>query len=385
MRICLVSYTYPPNSSGGGDIYAYNIVKGLKRLNHKVIVITSSNTPKKIQNGIYYIPIHKIPGYRIRDFLNKAKKFCINLWESKLIDIFHFNGPSGCALFRKDLPTVMTVHHSVLSTLKILTRYPSSLTTIDTLQECNPYNIWLESKSIKSVKQIIAVSNHTSSQLKGRGISTNKINVVHNGIEIFAPPSETEEKELRQKLGILDKKVILFVGRLDQRKGAIFLVKAMHNVKKIITDDFKCIIVGNGPQKKQIINFLNKNNIRSFFSFINQISYDNLRKIFFLCDLLVLPSLYEGLGLVLLEAMASKKPIIGTNSGGIPEIIRQGYNGYLTPLGSIEKLTDAINKILQNKTLAVKMGENGFKIVQKEFTWEKAVNETLKVYNKMLI
>ncbi len=378
-----MSYTYPPNTSGGGDIYAYNIVEGLKKLNHEVLVVTSSSKPMKDKNGIHYILIRNIPFFRVQNFLSKAKKYCNNLMKSKLIDIFHFNGPSGCVFYKKNLPTVMTIHHSVLSTLKVLSHYPSSLFSIDTIQECNPFNIWLESKSIKSVNQIIAVSHHTASQIKGRGVLENSINVVHNGIDVFSPPTKSEQNKIRQKLGISEK-VILFVGRLDQRKGPIFLVKAINDLRKIIKEDFKCIIVGDGPQKTQIINYIKKNNLWSYFSFIKKIKYKDLRKLYYICDLLVLPSLYEGLGLVLLEAMASKKPVIGTNSGGIPEIIKHNENGYLIPLGSIKNLTNAIKKILMNRVLADKMGERGYKIIQKKFTWERAVKETLSIYNKIL-
>ncbi|MFX0133308.1 MAG: glycosyltransferase family 4 protein, partial [Candidatus Hodarchaeota archaeon] len=375
-----MSYTYPPNTSGGGDIYAYNIVEGLKKLDHEVLVITSSSKPKKDKNGIHYIPIRNIPFFRVQNFLSKAKKYCNRLLKSKLIDIFHFNGPSGCVFYKKDLPTVMTLHHSVLSTFKILSQYPSSLFSIDTIQECNPFNIWLESKSIKSVNQIIAVSHHTASQIKGRGVPEKRINVVHNGIDFFVAPTENEKKKIREKLGISGK-VILFVGRLDQRKGTIFLVKAINELRKEIKEDFKCVIVGDGPLKPQIMNFIKKNNLWSYFSFISRIKYKKLRKLYYLCDLLVLPSLYEGLGLVLLEAMASKKPVIGTNSGGIPEIIKHRQNGYLIPLGSIKELTIAIKKILLNEVLAKKMGEMGYKITQQNFTWERAIKDTLKIYN----
>ncbi len=385
LKICLVSYTYPPFSSGGGDVYAFNIVQGLKKLNHEVLVISSAPPNfKKEYSGIQHIPIHDIPFFRIQEFLKKAKGICSNLLKSKSIDIFHFNGPTGCALYGKKMPTVMTLHHSVFSTFKILMQHPSSLLSIDTLQECNPYNMWLENKSMKSVNQIIAVSHHTASQLRGRGIPDHRINVVHNGIEIFPAPSEKEEKMMRKKLELENKKVLLFVGRLDQRKGAIFLVKAIKSLKQELGENFKCIIVGDGPQKTQILEYINKNNLYRFFSFVSKVNYNNLRKLFYLCDLLVLPSLYEGLGLVILEAMASKKPVIGSNSGGIPEIIQHGNNGFLIPLGSIEKLMKAIKKILFNEDLARKMGENGYNLIQKKFTWDRAVKETLDIYRKIL-
>ncbi|MHA1298628.1 MAG: glycosyltransferase family 4 protein, partial [Candidatus Helarchaeota archaeon] len=210
------------------------------------------------------------------------------------------------------------------------------------------------------------------------------LNVIHNGIDIFPPPSEKDKIQIINKLGIINKKVILFVGRLDQRKGVIFLVKAIKELKNDIKEDFKCIIVGNGPIKNHILKYIKNNNLDSYFSFVNKVNYKNLRKIFFLCDVLVLPSLYEGLGLVLLEAMASKKPVIGTNSGGIPEIIKHGYNGFLTPLRSIKHISKAIKKILSNNELAKKMGEHGYTMIKRDFTWEKAVKKTLKIYKRLI-
>ena len=93
-------------------------------------------------------------------------------------------------------------------------------------------------------------------------------------------------------------------------------------------------------------------------------------------NVLVLPSLSESFGMVLLEAMACKKPVIGSNVGGIPYVIDNDQNGLLVPPKDPQALADAIIKILTNPQLAKKMGEEGYEKVIKNFTWENQVNTT---------
>jgi len=93
-------------------------------------------------------------------------------------------------------------------------------------------------------------------------------------------------------------------------------------------------------------------------------------------NVLVLPSLSESFGMVLLEAMACKKPVIGSNVGGIPYVIDNDQNGLLVPPKDPQALADAIIKILTNPQLAKKMGEEGYEKVMKNFTWEKQINTT---------
>ncbi len=101
-------------------------------------------------------------------------------------------------------------------------------------------------------------------------------------------------------------------------------------------------------------------------------------------DVAVLPSYFEGMGRVLLEAMAMEKPVVGTLVGGIPDLIEDGANGYLVSPGNERELASAVLKILNDKGLAVKMGEAGRKKVTDRFSADTMVRSIEKVYGELL-
>ena len=152
---------------------------------------------------------------------------------------------------------------------------------------------------------------------------------------------------------------ILFVGRKnDPVKGFSILERALKLVKKIIPQTELLVAGGDLPQ-------------------------DKVLRLYQKADLFVLPSLSEGFPLTLLEAWASKLPVVATKVGELPYLIKDGVNGYLVDSGSAQKLSVAIIKALKNRNLA-KLGENGYNQA-KEYTWEKTARETIKVYQKICL
>lgn len=103
-------------------------------------------------------------------------------------------------------------------------------------------------------------------------------------------------------------------------------------------------------------------------------------------DLAVLPTLTdaEGFGMVLAEANACGRPVIGTNVGGIPSVIQDHYNGLLVQPGDLHGLVEAIRAVLSNEELADRMGHNGYQRVKSEFTWTQAIARTREVYDALI-
>jgi glycosyltransferase involved in cell wall biosynthesis len=162
---------------------------------------------------------------------------------------------------------------------------------------------------------------------------------------------------------------ILFIGNFTEGynwKGLDYLIEAVKNIK-----NSSLVVIGEG-NSKDILN-INFKGIKTGNELIKEIQR---------CSILVLPSISpESFGIVLIEAMACKKPVIGSNIGGIPYVIDNEVNGLLVPPKDSPALADAIIKILKNPTLAKKMGENGYKKVKENFTLDiqnKKMNEILK-------
>ena len=109
-----------------------------------------------------------------------------------------------------------------------------------------------------------------------------------------------------------------------------------------------------------------------------------LNQMFRNASVLVLPSLKESFGMVLIEAMAQGTPVIGTNVGGIPDIITHNKDGFLVPAGNISKLSKSIVKILEDNSLAASMGRAGYEKVKSNFLWNKQIKATHYVFEKTL-
>lgn len=156
-----------------------------------------------------------------------------------------------------------------------------------------------------------------------------------------------------------DKKVVLFVGRLVEIKGVTYLIEAMKEV------DAKLVIVGSGPLEAELKRQAAP--LKSEVMFLGARTHDELKEIYASADVFVAPSVTtkdggkEGLGLVLLEAMASGLPVIGSNSGGISEIVQNNYNGFLVEERDVKGLSEKLNILIRSESQRKEMASNGLK------------------------
>jgi glycosyltransferase involved in cell wall biosynthesis len=203
---------------------------------------------------------------------------------------------------------------------------------------------------------------------------------VYNGVDerLFTPGEASGD--WRKRLGIpRGKKIVLCVCRLVEQKGLVFLIEAMHRV------DAAFVLLGRGPLEKELAAFAAKHGLSDkFFPCTERVSDRELVDLYRTADVFVLPSLYEPFGMVIVEAMACGKPVIGTDVGGIPEIIREDTNGFLVPPRSPRALADRINAILENEDKAARFGIAGRKIVENEFTWERTASGYEAFYERVL-
>ena len=182
-------------------------------------------------------------------------------------------------------------------------------------------------------------------------------------------------------------KIILGVGALKRRKGYYISIPAIAQVKKNYPD-IKYYIVGNQSNQayfKELKNLVSKYQLNNNVIFLQKISDKDLIKLYHQSDLFLLTSVniglhFEGFGLVFLEANACGKPVIGTLGCGIEDAVENEYNGLLVPQNDINKTANAVLRILDNPTLAQKLGSNG-KQKSKDMSWQKTVKKYIKIYN----
>jgi glycosyltransferase involved in cell wall biosynthesis len=142
------------------------------------------------------------------------------------------------------------------------------------------------------------------------------------------------------------------------------------------------VIVGEGYLMESLESLVRRLDLSAAVMFTGFL--EDVPQIIATFDVAVLPSYFEGMGRVLLEAMAMEKPVVGTRVGGIPDLIEEGVNGYLVSPGNEEELASGLLKILNDKNLAAKMGEAGRKKMTDRFSAETMVRSIEKVYLELL-
>ena len=211
------------------------------------------------------------------------------------------------------------------------------------------------------------------------GLKREKLGIIPFGVDtsFFRPINNQKDNNIFQ---------ILSVGYLIERKGFEYLIKAVKDVLEV-HDNVKLIIVGSGPLEIQIKKLIHELKLNDTVKILDNVSDEELLELYNSSDLFILPSIVdsqgntEGLGVVLLEAMACKVPVIGTDIGGIPDIIQDNETGLLVPQKDILRLSSAINSMIENKSLRKRIAIKGYCCVQNKFNWKKIANCYLEIYN----
>ncbi len=298
----------------------------------------------------------------------KAKKL-VKKYRPQILHA-HWLIPQGiiAASLKKEfnIPFIMTVHGSDLFPLKnpifkSMQKY--------VLKHCDMCTV----NSYATYKEVIERFPQAKSKLVIRSMGVN--------VKQF-------EKKVTRPKPYKNKKIVLFVGRINEQKGIQYLIKAIPKVK----DKFKNIrllIIGEGDYKKEMEHLVDFLDIRDEVEFLGPKKHGDIVDYYKMADVFVLPSVThkigtEGFGLVLLEAMSAKTPVIGTNSGGIPYIIKNNHNGLLIGEKDNKAIAEAIIKVLSSRKLSTKFAKNGFDTVSKHYTWEIVAKKFNDFYREIM-
>ena len=261
------------------------------------------------------------------------------------------------------------------------------------------HNVWddilyLELAHDIEWSHIIAVSHFIKKEMIGIGIDDREITVVHHGVDQdrFKPGVKTNDV-LAKYPQLKGKRVIFHPARIGLAKGCDTSIKAVNMVRQkdpnvvLVLAGSKNIIDWGGTQQKDIAylvelvkHFKMEKNI-----LIDMYTLDEVKEIYEISDICLYPSTAcEPFGLTMLEAMAMAKPMVVTNMGGMPEVIKDGINGFVVQMKDFEALAAKICQLLEDKKLARRFGYTGRQIVEAQYTKEKVALETLGIYQRAL-
>ncbi len=393
LKICFLSQEFSKNCNGGVCKYTYEIAHALADLDNEVYVITHSKKDYEHEYRDKNVSVHAVVPQSIdflglSDGMNVSRKnlsysysACIKLLD--LIDEY------GIQIVEAPLWDAEGFIFSLVKQIPLVIRLETPLFKVAEIQKWQitrdlKFANWMEGETVRLADKAIAISKDI-----GKLIS-NHHNIYKERIEMCPLGIELPDKNLL----ISDQKKngfnILFVGRLEKRKGVETLFKAIPMVLEIVPStqfylvgmDTNFVPTGES-YKKYLIENLDKifhENVK----FVGYVDDMELKTYYKNCDLFVAPSLYESFGLIYLEAMAWGKPVIGCNIGGIPEIVEDGKDGILIKPGDENELARAITKLLTELELRVKMGENGRKKVEGNFSTKKMAEKTYSIYKSII-
>lgn len=261
------------------------------------------------------------------------------------------------------------------STKLILTFYGAEFS----LAKHIPFGKLFLSLIIGRADKIVAISNATKREVQAlKDVPVEVIPFTSSIIVDQVNSANNKRRDYKEKR-------ILFVGRLIDRKGISYLIDAMPRILSSMPS--RLDIVGEGPLYDVLDKQIKKSFLDKSVFLHNKISELKLKKFYQDCDVFVLPAIIdkwkdtEGLGVVLLEAMSFRKPVIASNVGGIGDIVKDGTTGILVPEKDSLVLSKAIISVFENKNLQEKLANKGYEYVTSKFSWNSIIDRTLRIYS----
>jgi glycosyltransferase involved in cell wall biosynthesis len=299
--------------------------------------------------------------------------FLRKIVKKEKIDLIHAHWilPHGllCAFFKKKLrvPLVVSAHGSDVFALRGKIFRAMQRIVLEQCDVCT------------------ANSNATASELKRRFPKLKgKIIIAPMGVDtaFFRPRTQRRPKHYKNR------SIVLFVGRLTEQKGVSYLIKSLPRLAAKVPS-IKLLVIGEGPSRKELEKTAKQLGVAAMVDFLGAMPKHKLGVYYNLADVVVAPSLAsksgtEGQGLALLEAMACGKAVIGTDAGGIGEILRGGGKGMLARQQDSSDLADKTAALLKRPALRKKMGKHNRTFVAKNYSWDIVAKKFISIYSSLL-
>lgn len=411
MNIAMLSYHTCPlatlggKDTGGMNVYVAELTRHLGAMGIHVDVFTRSqdeHVPHVIHSLGYgnrvvhipagpevYMPKKELAGY-IPAFAAQVEAFA----EAKGIhyDLIHshywMSGIAAETLNKKWHAPLLQMFH----TLGLMKRQIAQ--TADEME--GDYRIEGEKQVMAMADRIVAATPAEQKQLEDLyHVDPGKIVIIPPGVETsrFYPINPDEAREAIE-LGC-DKKMLLFVGRIEPLKGLANLIRALAIIRKkgkCKRDCYCLVVIGGDPESssetmssemRKVKELCRELGMDDLVLFLGKRAQDTLPYYYSAADILIMPSYYESFGLVALEAMACETPVVASQVGGLPYLVKDGETGFVVPGGDPEALVDPLNRLMNDAELRERMGKQAAAHARK-YAWELIAGQILDVYRDLL-
>lgn len=394
MKVCIFAFSLPIHFMGGMETHTQDLASDLAKQNIKIVILTARH-PKNVLHEtinenleVYYDEIYSPTDKKLQESL--ANKF-LELDAKYDFDLIHSQSSAAAALIYmgyKKKPIIATLHghwregvkprflrgnlRGILSGFKFLFN-----------QLINSARIY---KFEIGLSGIIDISDKQMTQRCRNKKLKDRTYLVYNGIDTnkFYIYSQTKVENIKRELGLVNKKILIYAGRITKVKGIHKIIQIMPEIIKK-DPEVVLLILGKGFYEEELKNLVVKMQISSNVKFMGYIPHDNLVDYLNISDIFLFPSMEaEGLPLSCIEAISCGKPVIAINIGGTPSIVKNNYNGFLIPFGKHKKFLEKIVYLLNNPEIRLKFSQNSRELALLNFISTTQINNTINVYNQVL-
>jgi 1,4-alpha-glucan branching enzyme len=388
IKVLMLSWEFPPMTVGGLSRHVYDLSVKLAEQGVEVHVVTchvDGYPAYEINRGVH---VHRVKTYQTRELHFMDWVFQLNL---AMIDyckpLIRNYGPFhmihahdwlvGCASkalkHRFEIPLVATIHATEHGRNRGI--HNELQQSIHQMERELTYEAW----------RVIGCSKYMEEEIKSLfDVPEDKLHIIPNGVDrsLFIS-AERNDESFRARYALPHEKIVFFVGRLVREKGVHILLDSVPAILERCPDA-KFVIAGKGPMLEELQNQARQTGVESKVVFPGFIDDDMRNKLFAMSSAAVFPSLYEPFGIVALEAMAARVPVIVSGTGGLQEIVRYGVDGFTVIPGDVPSLVTHITKILQEEELAQSMVAKASHKVSAVYDWGGIASRTREVYGEIL-
>lgn len=388
MKILHLTSEYPPHKVGGLGTHVDDLTRAQVKAGIEPIVIACAFSGSQGYENIDGVHVFRFDADNIpaEDFPSWALQMNVLMQNqaSKVIEEF------------KDI-SLIHAHDWLVATaaigLKHIYRIPL-LSTIHSLEEGRRGGIYedrqelihdIERKMVYESWRVITCSNFMKQSVCSSFYTPwDKIDVIPNGVNMSKYDFNYDRyAEIRNKFALPYEKIVFFVGRHVWEKGVDVLVGAVGSVLKEVPEA-KFVITGEGYMTEKCRDLTNQMGLGNKVLFTGYTDDDTLDALLHISDVVVIPSRYEPFGIVALEGMASRTPVVASDTGGLSEIIQHEVNGLKVWSGHSESLAIGISRVLKDNGLKENIVTNAYNTVKSTYNWQNIANMTKSTYERII-
>jgi glycosyltransferase involved in cell wall biosynthesis len=374
LKIVQATEYFLPDIEREIERFVYQLSRGLLSTGQEVTVLTGGHRKSRTLGGVkieyasmYGNHVSRSAGNHRGQRLAYVPSGILKMYRQSpdIVHSHNFGSGYAAALLKKydHTPYVLTVHMA-----------PGAPTP------ANPLYRPMYKKALDNASDVISVSHYIRDRVRQDFGVDSTVIPLSVDTEKFKPVAD--RSALRRGLGLPDVPHVFMVSNMDdRRKRADLLIRTMPLVLRSVKDA-RLLLAGNaGPETMAALNGLAERlDVKDSIMITGRLDEMSVRRYLAASDLFVLPSREEAGGMVVLEAMASGVPIIGSDRGGITEYINEGRNGFLFDSDSIEDLADKVVSLLRDEAMARSIGHNGRRLAASKYTWGSAISRYMALY-----